>query len=260
MLLRDIKFFFLVLVFFSFSCGSYKHIPYYQNLGNKSTKESINNYTNLIIQPGDVLAIHVSSANHQADVEFNSNGNYTPDRQALTDVNSSQNVVQGYQVDSEGYINLPLAGSVKVSDLPMREIVSKLETILQDYFTKPIVNVRILNFKISVLGDVKSPGVYNIANGKVNINEALSLAGDLNITGIRTDVLLIRETNGIREFYHIDLTSANLFNSPYYYLNNNDIIYVRPNRKKVSPEGVGFQKAALGVSVLSLLGYLLFRR
>ena len=138
-----------------------------------------------------------------------------------------------------------------------REITEQIEKKLKDYFTNPIINVRIQNFNIYVLGDVKNPGVYHIQNEKISVTEALSLAGDLNVTGVRTNVLLIRENGGVRQYFHIDLTSKSLFNSPCYYLKNNDQIYVRPNKAKISSSDNTFQKASLSIAVLSLIAILI---
>jgi len=146
---------------------------------------------------------------------------------------------------------------MKVSGLTTKEITEQIEKKLKDFFTNPIINVRIQNFKVSVLGDVKNPGVFHVQNEKISVTEALSLAGDLNITGIRTDVLVIREDAGVRQYYHLDLTSKYVFNSPCYYLKNNDQIYVRPNRAKISNSDNLFQKASLAVAVLSLIAFLI---
>jgi polysaccharide export outer membrane protein len=113
------------------------------------------------------------------------------------------------------------------------------------------------NFKISVLGDVKSPGSFLLENETITVSEALSLAGDLNTTGIRTNVLLIREINGERKYIRLDLTSKSLFNSPYYYLRNRDVIYVQPNKERVNNDSTAFAKASLVLTVLSILAIIL---
>lgn len=245
---------------FNFSCTSYKHVPYFRDINENAAAEKISNYKPLLIQSGDIISIHVSSLNPQADAVFNSSGEYRLDRASntvSTSDNSWDNIEPGYLVDSEGLINLPYIGQIKVSRLTTKEIAVLIEKKLQDYFSNPIINVRILNFKVSILGDVKNPGVYHVQNEKITVTEALSLAGDLNITGIRTDLLLIREREGLRQYFHIDLTSKSLFNAPYYYLQNNDQIYVRPNRAKVSSADNTFQKASISVAVLTLIAFLI---
>jgi polysaccharide export outer membrane protein len=143
---------------------------------------------------------------------------------------------------------------MKVAGLNTGNLTDQLQTRLSTTFTKPVVNVRLMNFKISVLGDVLKPDVYTIQNERITLTEALGLAGDLNITAVRNNILLIREINGKREYIPIDLTSKKLFDSPYYYLKNHDVIYVTPNRSKISNNNTaGFQKASLIISALSVV-------
>jgi polysaccharide export outer membrane protein len=247
----------IVLVFANSSCTSYKNIPYFQNLNRDSiTTESIENYSQLTIQPGDLLGIHVSSLNNEADSKYNYNlerafGNSNLDR-------AEENAVVGYLVDPNGDIRLPSIGTLKVSGLTTFEIAKILEKKLLIDLKDPTVNVRIQNFRVSVLGDVKNPGTFLISNERLTLTEALSRAGDLNITGIR-DILLIREINGKRTYVPIDLTSKDIIKSPYYYLKNNDVVYVKPNRARAEDNGATFQRAGLIVSVLSIIAILLQR-
>src|SRR5690606_10100188 len=140
--------------------------------------------------------------------------------------NSVDNPVVGYLVDQNGEIQIPLIGSMKVEGLTTAKIREVLQESLLTYLNEPVVNIRILNFKISVMGDVLRPGVFTVQNERITIPEALSLAGDLHITAIRTNVILIRELEGERKFIPIDLTSKEFFDSPFFYLKNNDVIYV----------------------------------
>ena len=228
----------LVLFFCLTSCRSYKDIPYFQDLSRTSiTQEEINNYSSLTIQPNDIIGINVSSLNADASAAFNSN--------------PSNNPAMGHVVNQKGEITLPLVGVVKVAGLTTDELRTQLQRSLLTYLREPTVNVRILNFKISVLGDVQNPNVYAVPPGeRITITEALSLAGDLNITGIR-NILLIREVNGKREFVPVDLKSKNLFNSPYYNLKNNDMIYVDPHKTKLAI--VENSKFSIVLSTLSII-------
>lgn len=247
-----------VLLLFGFSCTSYKSIPYLQDLNRDSiTREKITNYSPLTIQKGDLLALHVTSLSEEASAMFNYNlarpygigGNLsTPE----------ENAVIGYYVDPEGNINLPLIGSIKATGFTTTEFSRELESKLVSVLTKPNVNVRIQNFRISILGDVRLPNTYTIQNERVTLPEALSLAGDLNITGIRK-ITLIREVDGERLYVPIDLKSKSFFNSPYYFLKKNDIIYVTPNEQRAANDGSTFQRASLVVSVLSIIAILLTR-
>jgi polysaccharide biosynthesis/export protein len=236
------RFLLFLLVIATSSCRSYREIPYFQDVNRSGvTQEAINNYSPLIIQPNDILGINVSSLNADASAAFNSNPENNPNT--------------GYVVNQKGEIKLPMVGVVKVGGLTTDELRTQLQRSMLTYLREPTVNVRILNFKISVLGDVARPNVYAVPPGeRITIPEALSLAGDLNITGLR-EVLLIREINGRREFVPIDLKSKALFDSPYYYMKNNDMIYVDPHKTKLAI--VENSKFSIGLSVLSILGFAL---
>jgi polysaccharide export outer membrane protein len=249
-------FFGLLIAILFASCSSYSKIPYYQNLDRKQPSvEEISNYSPLTIQPEDILAINVSSLNPQASAVFNYN---------LITVNGAYNAtpdnpVTGYLVDQKGEIKLPLVGHVRAAGLSTavlsEQITKKLLPLLKD----PVVNIRILNFKVSVMGDVGRPGVFQIQNERITLPEALTLAGDLNITAKRGDILLIRERDGKRTFMPIDLKSKDLFNSPYYYLKNNDVIYVQPGRAKYASENSSYRNLSLALSALSIVAIVLTR-
>ncbi len=247
---------FILLLLLYTACTPYKKIPYFQDLPpTGTTSESITNFAPLTAQSGDLLGINVSSLNHEADMIFNYNLN---PQTSKTDLDrAAQTTVVGYLVDAAGNIRLPTIGGVKVAGLSMEEITALLETKLQVYLSAPAVTVRILNFKISVLGDVKSPGSFNVQTEKITLTQALSFAGDLNTTGLRENVLIVREQDGKRQYIRMDLTSKATFQSPYYYLKNNDVVYVQPNRAKNSD--VAFQRIGVILSALSIVTYLLTR-
>jgi polysaccharide export outer membrane protein len=216
------------------SCSLYKdkgyqQISYYQNVNQGIHTEAIKNYQPLKIQTGDLLGINVSSLNPEASSVFNTNINRINGNSLDA---SATNPIYGFRVNTTGQVQLPLLGATAVVGMTTDEVAKDMTAKLQDYLKNPIVNVRILNFKISVLGDVQKPDSYTIQNEHVNINEALSLAGDLNITAKRKNVLLVREENGQRQFATIDLTSKDVFTSPYYYLHNNDVLYVDADKTK----------------------------
>ncbi len=246
-----------LLILIMSSCGlykdkGYKHVSYYQNLDRPGpTQEAIRNFQPIRIQPGDILGINVNCAvNPEAASVFNTsinrvNGNNLD--------NSAANPVYGFKVDANGKVQLPYLGSATAAGLTTDELAKDLAARLQDYLKNPIVNVRILNFKISVLGDVAKPDVYTVTNGHININEALSLAGDLNITAKRTNVLLVREENGQRQFVTLDLTKKDVFDSPFYYLHNNDVIYVDPDKTKYDTIARSYKTNTLVIAGLSVL-------
>jgi polysaccharide export outer membrane protein len=226
----------LIMVFIILSsCNSYKNIPYFQDLKRSSNlNDNIDNFSPLTIQTEDILGISVSSLNPEAWKD-------------------ESNKETGYLVDLDGNIQLPLVGSIKVAGFTTNVIRQQIQKKLTTYLKEPSVNVRLLNFKISVIGDVARPDVFKIQNERVTITEALGLAGDLNITGLRNNVLLIRELNGKREYVNIDLTSASLFKSPYYYLKNNDVIYVQPDKTKSNSGDRSYRTVSLILSALSVL-------
>jgi len=255
------KVFFIALIFFNISCSTYRTIPYIQDLDHtKISQESIDNFSPLKIQSGDLLGINVTSLS--ANNEFSSgnarvNGsNETGGENGKVNIplgteNTNNNPVFGYRVNAAGEINIPYIGRIRVIGTTTDELSTKLTPQLEQYLKQPIVNVRILNFKISVVGDVLRPDVFTVQNERITIIEALGLAGDLNITAKRKNVLLIREYDGKREYLPIDLTSKKIFTSPYYYLQNNDVIYVEPDRTKYAPIDRGYRTFSLLLSGIS---------
>jgi polysaccharide export outer membrane protein len=237
-------FFFSILIVLLLPACSYKGVPYFQDLNqNTPSKETIANFSPVTIQPEDVLGISVSSLNSEASSVFNYN----------------LNPVVGYLVDEKGDVQLPLVGSVKVSGLTLSAVREKIQRQLTEYLKQPVVNVRLLNFKVSVMGDVLRPGVYPVQNQRISIAEALTMAGDLNITALRSNVMLIRENEGTREYIPIDLTSKKLFNSPYFYLKTNDILYVQPGKNKFASVDNSYRNISILLSALSIVVILLTR-
>lgn len=234
-----------LMVIFS-SCASYKKVPYFQDVDqSKISAEDITNYSSFKIQPGDQLSISVGSLNTEAAGVFNNNV-----QNAST---NPSNANYGYIVTHEGDVRLPLVGSVKAAGLTTGELSDQLKTKLLPFLKEPTVYVTVVNFKVAVLGDVLRPNVYNSPSERLTITEALSLAGDLNITANR-QILLVREINGKREFIPIDLNSKNTFESPYFYLKSNDLIFVQASKLKLSEvDSKGYRNASLIISALSVV-------
>jgi len=228
------------------SCGSYKKIPYFQDLDRSQvTSEAITNMSPLIIQPEDQLSISVTSLNQDAANVFTNN---------ITNAGTNaENPVYGYVVNANGEVTLPLLGVVKVGGLSSADLAAKLQQDLTTYLSKPNVSVKIVNFKVAVLGDVLRPNVYRSSSDRLTITEALSLAGDLNITAKRDDITLVREINGKRTYIPIDLTSKKLFESPYFYMKSNDLLFVQPGKLKLATVDTGYRNASLIISALSLI-------
>lgn len=236
------------------SCSSYQKIPYFQDLKQTDTEsQDINNYSPPVIMPGDILAINVSSRNPESSAVFNYNLNTVSGSASI----SSENPVIGYLVDDNGDIFLPYIGAVNVTGKNIAEVRDRITSKLTSLYKDPVVNIRIVNFKVSIMGDVQRPDVYTLQNERTTITQALSLAGDLNITAKRTNVLLIRSENGKRVFVRMNLTSKKLFESPYYFLKNNDEIYVEPDRTKYATVDRGYRTATLLLSGLSIIAIVL---
>lgn len=221
----------VVMSLFS-SCKSHKEIAYLQEKEG-SVVAAMDSLYDARIKPKDLLTITVNTFDKEASLPFNLM--YPSSSPNGYSNNIGENVMQKYLVDNDGSIDFPVLGSIKVSGLTKKELEAYLRGRLSAYLKdEPLVNVRMVNYKISVLGEVARPNTYTITNEKVNVLEALALAGDLTIYGKRKNVKLMRESgNGERGVYILDLTDKNLINSPYFYLQQNDVLYVEPNRTKM---------------------------
>lgn len=243
------------------SCGSTKNIAYLQNSDEIDFEQSKYLY-DAKIMPKDILTITVTTVNPDAAVPFNLTVPTTLSQNQRSTYNAS--LLQTYLVDNDGQIEFPIVGVINVGGLTKSDceklILSKIKPYLNEN-ERPVVTVRMSNYKISVLGEVASPGMFTVGNEKINILEALAQAGDLTIYGVRTNVKLIREdASGKKEIHTIDLNDANLINSPYYYLQQNDIVYVEPNKVKSRNSGVGATTSLwlTGTSILISLASLLY--
>jgi polysaccharide export outer membrane protein len=185
----------------------------------------------LIYKTDDILAINVAALDPEAVQPFNltvpaNNGNN------LTAIQGQQQL-QTYLVDYDGNIDFPVLGKIKVAGLTRPQLTALLTERISAYVKDPIVNVRLSNFTITIIGEVASPGTFTIQDERITLLEALGLANDLTIYGVRKDVLVIREVDGQKKFAKVDLRSINTINSPVYYLQQNDVIYVAPNGARV---------------------------
>jgi polysaccharide export outer membrane protein len=247
-------FYFLCMLLLT-SCGSYKDIPYFQDLERTGlTTENIENYKPLLIKKGDILAINVSSKSPESNLIFNYNLNRVNGSNFDT---SRENPVTGYLVNEKGKINVPLLGTVNAAGSTTDSLSLDLNLKLGKFLLEPMVNIRIINLKVSVYGDVARPNTYTLQSERTTITQALSLAGDLNITGKRKNIILIREKDGKRNYIPIDLTSKKFFQTEYYYLQNNDEIYVQPDRTKYATVDRGYRTATLVLSGLSIIAIVL---
>lgn len=240
------------------SCGvKYQTIPYFTDLPSGDAISDIENQGVLKIQKNDILAITVSSLDEKSDAYFNL-GNMGASQINAQGNNSGPN---GYIVDQAGKVQLPYLGGVKVEGLSTSAARELIERKLEDgkFLVKPILNMRLVNFKISVLGDVGKPGVYPVQSERITIMEAIAMSGDLTITAKRNDVLLIREIEGKRQQVRLDLQKAELFNSPYYYLQNNDVVVVTPSSAKYASVDASYRNVSIIISALSVIAILITR-
>ena len=236
------------------SCTSYKNVPYLQN------PEAVNDFEETLplydakIMPKDLLSITVNTTDPKAATPFNLTVQ-TPINAALTNISTTtQPTMQQYLVNNKGEIDFPVIGRLEVGGLTKNEAEDLIRERLKPYLKEsPIVTVRMSNYKISVLGEVARPGSFTIGNEKVNVLEALAMAGDMTIYGVRDNVKLIREdVNGKRKIINLNLNNAGIVTSPYYYLKQNDIIYVTPNKTKAKNSDIG-NSTTLWVSSISIL-------
>ena len=229
------------------SCTHKKNMIYFQGkLGNAEMNKS----NNPLLKSDDLLSITVLGIDEQAIKPFNlplannnqNNGGYAQGAPSPT----------GYLIDSEGNIDFPVIGKIKLSGLTRSAAIDILKEQLKPYLNNPTILIRILNYKITVLGEVRNPGTFTIPNERITLLEAIGIAGDLQITGVRKNVLVIRDSEGKKTETRVDLTTNELFSSPVYYLQQNDVVYVEPNRAKVNSSVVNTANVSLVISVISL--------
>ena len=244
MLRRNILGFFILVLLGS--CASRKDYVYVQDID--TVKINAVTYQSTL-QPDDLLTIIVRGDNPEAVVPFNMpNIAFMGNREDGLEVQR----LFTYLIDSNNTINFPVIGKIKLGGLTRFEAEKLLENEVSKYVTLPKIDLRILNYKITVQGEVNKPGTYPINSERITLIEALSLAGDLTIYGKRNNVLLIREENGAKKVVRLDLTTSEFINSPYYYLRQNDVIYVEPNKTKINAAAVG-PNTGIILSAISLL-------
>ena len=253
--------FFCLTALFS-SCYSFKNITYFQDLTDTSKiyTQAIKETYEAHIQPDDVIEIIVNSINPQATAIFNL-GNNTPvtagstiSNNALVTTDVRNTTLSGYLVNKDGIINFPVLGKLLVKGLSISQLKDTLAHRLDPFLKTPIVNARLLNYKITVLGEVARPASYTLQSERVSVIDAIGMAGDLTINGRRENVLLVREENGQRNFVRLNLNSSKIFESPYYYLKQNDVVYIEPNDAKISASDQrNTRNITIGLSVATLI-------
>lgn len=256
---KNIVFVFLLAALLLASCTSYKKVPYLQNSSEWSGMEQAVKVYEPRIQPYDLLNILVTNPENPASsIAYNL---VSPSDASRNSSLQSQPTLHDYLVDADGFVAIPNVGKLKVGGMTIAEAEQLVvEKARSGFSSSPVVVVRFVDFKVSVLGEVTSPGTFTIKDGKVNVFEALALARDLTIYGQRDNVKIIREEpTGKKEIVELNLNDASILNSPYYYLQQNDVVYVTPNKSKAKNSDIGsstslwFSGTSIFISLISLL-------
>jgi polysaccharide export outer membrane protein len=231
------------------SCASKKNLVYFQ--GVDEIEESVNTDYTPVLRADDQLSITVTALDPIAAVPFNT---FKP----MLAVNG-QSELEPYLIAKNGTIEFPQLGTLHIAGFTRVEVVAMLKKKLAPFLVKPNVNIQLLNFTVTVLGEVKRPGAYQVKKERITVLDAIGLAGDLNIHGTRNNVLVIRETETGKVFERIDLTSSKMFDSPAYYLVQNDVVYIEPNKPKINSSatsattGVWISITSLVITIIALI-------
>ena len=244
----------ILVVSASCSRNTYKKINYLQDIDTQTTV-SVKENQGILVQPKDQISVVVSHRNPELAIMFNLP---VANIMAGSESGMGQQRLQGYNVDSNGEINFPVIGKIHVAGLNRWQVAELIKDELQNrnLLKEPIVTVDFMNFKISVIGDVARPGTFNIIGDKVTILEAISMAGDLNITGRRDNIRVIRESYGKRSVYVLDIRNSDIFSSPAFYLSQNDVVIVTPNEVRAGQSTINennLKSTSFWVSIGSLL-------
>lgn len=230
------------------SCASKKNVLYLQDVDTYANTDA-SSKNEIRLKKNDEITINVSSSDKQSAIPFN-----------LPLVSNSGNnqlnlqpTIQPYLIDEDGVIQFPILGEINVQGMTIAELRNILNKRIEKYVKSPIINIRITNFSISVIGEVRKPGIYPVNNERISIIDALSLAGDLSIYGNRKEILIIREKDDYKKVhFKVDLTSSAVFDTDYYYLQQNDVVMVSPNNAQIQ-SSVFNRNTPLYVSIASLL-------
>ncbi len=242
--------FILLICLLLSSCANTKKLVYLQGIDDQKQYEASLRYE-IKLQPDDLLSVVVSAENAEVTIPFN-----LPVVQGNAAVNAQTG--RTFLIDNDGYIEYPVLGKVKLGGLTRTQATEKLTELIKNYITNPGITVRLMNYKISVLGEVVKPGNFIVNGERINVLEAISLAGDLTVYGKRKNILLIHDDEGKKTYTRFDLTDAQLLNSPNYYLAQNDIIIVEPNKPRLNGSIIGPNIGLILSSVSVLLTLIIF--
>lgn len=231
------------------ACKTPRDITYFQNITRDTAiRNTVSRDLELKIRPDDQLAISITSASPELSAQF------TASQSAAAGSAAPGSSAAGYLVDKKGNIQLYKLGDVKVAGLTRSELKEKLLRELSPYLKDPVVSVRFLGQRVTVLGEVTRPGVVQIPSEQLTVLEAIGQSGDLTIYGKRNNILVIRQTENGKDFHHLNLLDNSVFTSPYFYLQNEDVVYVEPDVKRKIPQNTQTISYVLsGISILSIL-------
>lgn len=241
------------------SCVSTKKIIYFQGSDSLfSDPQKIAQLYDMRIKPADRISVTISSADAELLAPFAQNitlGSSFIGKNGYSSGNSIQDVYQGYTVDKEGYVTLPIIGKIKAEGFTEEALAKEIQHKIIDsgYIKDPQVTVKFTNARVSVLGAVNRPGQVNLTSQRNSVLDILSVAGDIADYGLKTNVKLFREVNGVRKMYTLDLTNDSIFNSPAFYVQQNDLIYVQPNKAAIVKNSPFFTFWSASASIVSLL-------
>ncbi|SMC95088.1 polysaccharide biosynthesis/export family protein [Pedobacter nyackensis] len=214
--------FVIIAAFYLMACAPQRNLVYFSNLSEVVKNQVKVNEAELKLQKNDLISVTLNSLNTEYDALFNG-----------TTPNSYPNAVKtGFRVNNDGYVKLPRIGDVKVEGLNLEEAQNLITKELSKQIKNPIVNLQLINFKITVIGEVNNPSSLTVTSDQINLLEALGMAGDMTVYGKRENVLVIRETDGQRNMVRLNLNDKDIFQSPYFQLKQNDIVYVEPDKSK----------------------------
>jgi polysaccharide export outer membrane protein len=246
-----------MLALFMGGCSSQKNIAYFKDVPDTVKRQMVEmaTYATPVIQPDDILQVTIQTLDPASTALMNQQNSPNWSVGGTSGAAGAAGASSpGYLVDKLGFVTLPLVGKISVKGKTTGDVQEAIRAKAAEFYKDPVVNVRFINFKVTVLGEVTKPATYVMPNEKVTLLDAIGMAGDLTIYGKRENVLLIREIEGKKEFVRFNLNSSNLFTSPYYYLQQGDVVYVEPNKSKVvSTDAARLRNITIISSVLTLL-------
>lgn len=230
------------------SCHQKEKIVYFQ--GNQSPNILSTSF-NPTLKPDDLLSIQIITQDEASSKLFNLSNSLT--NQNIGGYSSGNQTPMGYLISSDGFIDFPIIGKISLQGLNRQQAVSLLKDKLKPYLNDAVVIIRILNYKVTVLGEVKNPGTFTIPNDRITLLEAIGIAGDLQITALRNNILILREIDGKITETRVDITKKDFFNSNVFYLQQNDVVYVEPNKAKINSALFNQTNVSTGISIISLI-------